>query len=136
MGGYEESSPVGGPVHNVQYGTGYHIPHPPALRKCYGQKQPRPPPPPQARTAPVAPRGIVLTGASILQPAKALENAEASAALAQASERPGGRPKGADEVPSVLAGPDIVRSSAAQRFADVQDNCGGVGQSELVLAGE
>ena len=72
----------------------------------------------------------------LAEPAKALKNAEASAALAQASERPGGRPKGADEVPSVLAGPDIVRSSAAQRFADVQDNCGGVGQSELVLAGE
>ena len=32
----------------------------------------------------------------------------ASAAPAQASERPGGRSKGMDEVPPVLGGPDIV----------------------------
>ena len=57
------------------------------------------------------------------------KNAEASPALAQASERPGGRPKGTDEVPPVLDGPGIVRSSVRVARLEVQDNAGGVGQS-------
>ena len=71
------------------------------------------------------------------EPAKAVKNAEAAPAPAQASEPPEADPRaGMDEVAPVLGDPDIVRSSSPQRFPKVQDNAGRVGQPELVLAGE
>ena len=84
---------MGGPVHNVRYGAGYHIPHIPALRKCYGQKHPRPPPPPLARTTPSGIHPIHWLWRIHSEPAKAVKNAEAAPAPAQASEPPEADPR-------------------------------------------
>ena len=51
---------MGGPINNVHYGTGHQILHLPALRKCYAQKRPRPPPLPHDRPDPPPRWGLFL----------------------------------------------------------------------------
>ena len=115
---------MGGPIHNVQYGEGYPVLRPPALRKCYAQNRPRPPPPPLAGRRRLGVRPSLLL-------AKALEMRKRHLLPRRPASAPGGRPKGTDEVPPVLDGPGIVRSSVRVARLEVQDNAGGVGQSEL-----
>ena len=69
------------------------------------------PPPPSSASRqddPKAPVGPASYWPIHSEPPTGVENAEASAAPAEASERPGGRSKGIDEVAPVLGGPDIV----------------------------
>ena len=122
---------MGGPVHNVQYGTGHQISHPPALQKCYAQKHGRPPPPPQARTTPSGIHPIGSAGQSILNRQKPRRMRKR-----QLPPRRPAEPPEADSRAWVKSHLYWVAQTSSdlellRDFPEVHDNAGGVGQSEL-----
>ena len=84
-----------------------------------------------ARATPSGIHPIGSPGEFILNRQKAWRMRKRQLLPRRPASAPGGRPKGTDEVPPVLDGPGIVRSSVRVARLEVQDNAGGVGQSEL-----